>query len=432
MVWPDVIFTDSFFIMTLYLMVGVLVYGYLESWTAIDAFYFQIVAASTVGFGDFVPSSTVGRLLTCIYTPVGTVLLYRAMHPYASLITSSIDSAARSLPGLADVPESLTAEGDANHVRHVVRALLSPLLVIGVGAAVFYRFFGYDESVVEAIYFAFTCVSTIGFGDLAPGQTKTKMAVIVYVALGSAICGVLLEHAYLIEKRRQIRTTDHTKYTAELLLQASCWDAAREGEKAIHGARADGGGLSEADFLLAVLTAHELIDVPTLVALRRQFAHIMNQTATVTAGGAAKPDAASAGGGSDDGSSGKGAAVQRLQEAGLPSIILTAAHGGYAEWYVQFWMKRVELVRSKAPRRRAHLQPRVCVGLLNVQSTHYQSTHVRIIYSCTNSSSHGVHTSGSGGGTSGLRNSIPSGSVRSGDAFGTKGGSHTASALSSL
>ena len=395
MAWPDVIFTDSFFIMTLYLMIGVLVYGYLESWTALDAFYFQIVAASTVGFGDFVPSSTVGRLLTCIYTPVGTVLLYRAMHPYASFFTSSIDSAARSLPGLADVPESLTAEGDANHVRHVVRALLSPLLVIGVGAAVFYRFFGYDESVVEAIYFAFTCVSTIGFGDLAPGQTKTKMAVIVYVALGSAICGVLLENTYVIEKRRQIRTTDHTKYTAELLLQASCWDAAREGEKAIHGARADGGGLSESDFLLAVLTAHELIDVPTLVALRRQFAHIMNQTATVTAGGAAKPDAASAGGGSDDGSSGRGAAVQRLQEAGrridarvvfaryvsdgrvrqraadapigthlalpriepqvayaddkIATVDLTAADGGFAEWYVQFWMKRVELARSNAP-----------------------------------------------------------------------------------
>ena len=394
MAWPDVIFTDSFFIMTLYLMIGVLVYGYLESWTALDAFYFQIVAASTVGFGDFVPSSTVGRLLTCIYTPVGTVLLYRAMHPYASFFTSSIDSAARSLPGLADVPESLTAEGDANHVRHVVRALLSPLLVIGVGAAVFYRFFGYDESVVEAIYFAFTCVSTIGFGDLAPGQTKTKMAVIVYVALGSAICGVLLENTYVIEKRRQIRTTDHTKYTAELLLQASCWDAAREGEKAIHGARADGGGLSESDFLLAVLTAHELIDVPTLVALRRQFAHIMNQTATVTAGGAAKPDA-SAGGGSDDGSSGRGAAVQRLQEAGrridarvvfaryvsdgrvrqraadapigthlalpriepqvayaddkIATVDLTAADGGFAEWYVQFWMKRVELARSNAP-----------------------------------------------------------------------------------
>ena len=63
----------------------------------------------------------------------------------------------------------------------------------------------------------------------------------------------------------------------------------------------------------------------------------MNQTPDghgQTAGGAAKPDAASAGGGSDEGSSGKGAAVQRLQEAGLPSIILTAAHGGYAEWYV--------------------------------------------------------------------------------------------------
>ena len=112
----------------------------------------------------------------------------------------------------------------------------------------------------------------------------------------------------------------------------------------------------------------------------------MNQTPDghgQTAGGAAKPDAASAGGGSDEGSSGKGAAVQRLQEAGLPSIILTAAHGGYAEWYVQFWMKRVERVQSKAPTAASPPAARVCVvysmyNLLIINLLMYAlSTHVQ-------------------------------------------------------
>ena len=125
----------------------------------------------------------------------------------------------------------------------------------------------------------------------------------------------------------------------------------------------------------------------TLVAHRRLYTHIMNQTPDghgQTAGGAAKPDAASAGGGSDEGSSGKGAAVQRLQEAGLPSIILTAAHGGYAEWYViQFWMKRVELVQSKAPTAASPPAARVCVvysmyNLLIINLLMYAlSTHVQ-------------------------------------------------------
>ena len=124
----------------------------------------------------------------------------------------------------------------------------------------------------------------------------------------------------------------------------------------------------------------------TLVAHRRLYTHIMNQTPDghgQTAGGAAKPDAASAGGGSDEGSSGKGAAVQRLQEAGLPSIILTAAHGGYAEWYVQFWMKRVELVQSKAPPAASPPAARVCVvysmyNLLIINLLMYAlSTHVQ-------------------------------------------------------
>ena len=124
----------------------------------------------------------------------------------------------------------------------------------------------------------------------------------------------------------------------------------------------------------------------TLVAHRRLYTHIMNQTPDghgQTAGGAAKPDAASAGGGSDEGSSGKGAAVQRLQEAGLPSIILTAAHGGYAEWYVQFWMKRVELVQSKAPTAASPPAARACVvysmyNLLIINLLMYAlSTHVQ-------------------------------------------------------
>lgn len=50
----------------------------------------------------------------------------------------------------------------------------------------------------------------------------------------------------------------------------------------------------------------------------------------------------------------------------------------------------------------------------------------------SNSISHGVHRIGSGGATLGFRNSIPLGSVTRGDAFGTNGGSHTGSALSSL
>ena len=58
--------------------------------------------------------------------------------------------------------------------------------------------------------------------------------------------------------------------------------------------------------------------------------------------------------------------------------------------------------------------------------------HSPYYYPFTSSISHGVHTIGSGGGTSGSRNSIPLGSVTRGDAFGTNGGNHTESALSSL
>ena len=42
-------------------------FKFLEGWTWIDAFYFSVATASTVGYGDFVPSTELSRFLATIY-----------------------------------------------------------------------------------------------------------------------------------------------------------------------------------------------------------------------------------------------------------------------------------------------------------------------------------------------------------------------------
>ena len=51
--------------------IGTLAYHYLEGWTWLDAFYFSIITLTTIGYGDFSPQTTGGKLFTIFYILVG-------------------------------------------------------------------------------------------------------------------------------------------------------------------------------------------------------------------------------------------------------------------------------------------------------------------------------------------------------------------------
>ena len=46
---------------------GAVIFHYLEGWTFMDSFYFAAMTATTVGYGDFVPTSAVSKIITTIY-----------------------------------------------------------------------------------------------------------------------------------------------------------------------------------------------------------------------------------------------------------------------------------------------------------------------------------------------------------------------------
>jgi len=50
---------------------GTLVYRYLEGWSWIDSLYFSVITLTTVGYGDFSPSTDAGKLFTIFYILVG-------------------------------------------------------------------------------------------------------------------------------------------------------------------------------------------------------------------------------------------------------------------------------------------------------------------------------------------------------------------------
>ncbi|KAI8854138.1 hypothetical protein BC829DRAFT_243023 [Chytridium lagenaria] len=58
-----------------YIVMGGLLYSSIEGWDFDDATYWAVVTFTTIGFGDLVPKTILGKLLLPIFAPIGVVLV---------------------------------------------------------------------------------------------------------------------------------------------------------------------------------------------------------------------------------------------------------------------------------------------------------------------------------------------------------------------
>lgn len=88
--WHNQIFRSTLTLAILILMSGTIFYRTVEGWSWIDALYFSVMTAATIGFGDLVPTMPVSRLFTVFYaiTSIGvfvalaTQMATALIHPH--------------------------------------------------------------------------------------------------------------------------------------------------------------------------------------------------------------------------------------------------------------------------------------------------------------------------------------------------------------
>lgn len=57
------------------LVIGTLFYHNVEGMAYLDALYFAVMTLATVGYGDFIPHTTLGKLFTIVYVLIGVGIL---------------------------------------------------------------------------------------------------------------------------------------------------------------------------------------------------------------------------------------------------------------------------------------------------------------------------------------------------------------------
>jgi hypothetical protein len=95
--------------------IGTAVYAALESLKTVDALYFTVVTATTVGFGDYYPQTMAGKIFTLFYVPFSVVTVAGAINHIAAV---PLDNRRRKVENyvLSQFADALT-DGDFEDIR---------------------------------------------------------------------------------------------------------------------------------------------------------------------------------------------------------------------------------------------------------------------------------------------------------------------------
>lgn len=65
------------------ILVATVFYWLVEGWSLLDAAYFSVVTIATVGYGDFAPQTTIGKIFTMGYIFAGIGIFVAAVTAFA-------------------------------------------------------------------------------------------------------------------------------------------------------------------------------------------------------------------------------------------------------------------------------------------------------------------------------------------------------------
>ena len=84
----DVDFRILLFILLTLLMSGTFFYWKIEGWSILDSLYFCVMTMSTIGYGDFTPTTNISKGFTIIYTLLSIGVFAGVMTKIVSVVVT--------------------------------------------------------------------------------------------------------------------------------------------------------------------------------------------------------------------------------------------------------------------------------------------------------------------------------------------------------
>jgi voltage-gated potassium channel Kch len=73
------------------ILLAAVFYWLVEGWSLLDSIYFSVVTIATVGYGDFAPQTTIGKLFTIAYVFCGIGIFVAAVSAVAQAVLRAED-----------------------------------------------------------------------------------------------------------------------------------------------------------------------------------------------------------------------------------------------------------------------------------------------------------------------------------------------------
>jgi len=163
---------------------GVSTYSGHKIWSLSNAFVYCFTLATTIGYGHLTPSSPMVRLVSIVYGGMAAPLLAVLIGQISSMLSTLLAVMAISRQEGKEQQQQVNGLSATSMLTILVSYALG-------GSLLFSAVFLWD--IFDSIYFVFSTLSTIGFGDIVPEDSLVFLMLGGYILIGLAIYNLWIE-----------------------------------------------------------------------------------------------------------------------------------------------------------------------------------------------------------------------------------------------
>jgi potassium channel subfamily K len=253
-----------------------------EGWSVVESVYFCMVTMSTVGYGDFAPATSGGKVFTLVWILVGIVAVFAAVANAVGLMTAPMMRGGRALlekafpQKMVDIDGTGEADSFIKVPRHpiifyskgLLPSFVCQLTMQLVSAAIFRELEGWQFG--DAVWHCFVTATTVGYGDQPIATSAGKIWACCHIILSVAMLGELIGSFGELKEDRAASLQRIAQLTRKLdngLVNLLLQHATELRPKVIR----DGKGVTELEFVIGMLIELDIVEWGDLRPFIKQF-----------------------------------------------------------------------------------------------------------------------------------------------------------------